>query len=231
MSSPRSDPPDHPSDRVHGFRFTGSRRERDRFAGGEQVDGRVGDTEGEGAFGGHEVATAADAVARKIDGGFDRSVGVARDAADHHEAHAVEGGAGLADEFTPGPAELDALVRESYLVGRNLLVRFESDDIDQSYQLARLFVARFTDDVSGIGGRIDFKKLAGTHVTPNAPRLDSYLDGLDMRLAEQLGAADAARALRDAAGRATREQQAACEVIAEFAAREARRAQGLGRQT
>lgn len=132
--------------------------------------------------------------------------------------------AAAAPEFTPCPAETDALVSSSYTVGRNLLVRFADDDIDQSSGLARLLQARFTDAQTGLGGRLDFKKLEGTHVTPNAPSLASYLDGFDWQMANQLGVADAARALQETAGQAEGERRLACDVIVEFAEREARRA-------
>ena len=46
-------------------------------------------------------------------------------------------------EFTPGPAEMDHLVSSSYAVGRNLLVRFVNDEIDQSSALAKRLQVRF----------------------------------------------------------------------------------------
>lgn len=124
------------------------------------------------------------------------------------------------DEFTPSPEETAKLARESYAVGRNLLVRFADDDIDQSPGLARLFKARFTDEVTGIGGRLDFKTVDGTHVTPNTPRVGAYLDSIDVGLAEQLGVAETARNL----ARADDEREAASEVVAEFMRRELARA-------
>ena len=45
-------------------------------------------------------------------------------------------------EFTPGPAEMDHLVSSSYAVGRNLLVRFVNDEIDQSSALAKRLQVR-----------------------------------------------------------------------------------------
>jgi hypothetical protein len=46
-------------------------------------------------------------------------------------------------EFAPGPAEMDHLVSSSYAVGRNLLVRFVNDEIDQSSALAKRLQVRF----------------------------------------------------------------------------------------
>jgi len=46
-------------------------------------------------------------------------------------------------EFTPGPAEMDHLVSSSYAVGRNLVVRFVNDEIDQSSALAKRLQVRF----------------------------------------------------------------------------------------
>ena len=82
---------------------------------------------------------------------------------------------------------------------------------------------RFTDAQTGIGGRLDFKKLEGTHVTPNQPSLTRYLDGLDLEVGGPFGVADAVQALREAVERAECEQRQACACIAEFAEREVRR--------
>ena len=111
------------------------------------------------------------------------------------------------------------MLRE-YAVSRNLLVRFAADDIDQSSALAGLLKARFTDSETGIGGRLEFKKLDGNHVTPNTPVSLALLDTLDWGLLEQMGLADGAGGLVDAAAEAAR----ASEVVGEFARREARRA-------
>ena len=46
-------------------------------------------------------------------------------------------------EFTPGPVEMDHLISSSYAVGRNLLVRFVNDEIDQSSALAKRLQVRF----------------------------------------------------------------------------------------
>ena len=128
-------------------------------------------------------------------------------------------------EFTPDPAETDRVVSARYAVGRNLLVRFADDTIDQSSPLARLLKARFTDDVTGIGGRLDFKALDGTHVTPNAPRLPSEAE-IDRMLASVGAAAlgDAVASIRDVAFKAARERDAASDAVAEFVRRETRKA-------
>ena len=136
----------------------------------------------------------------------------------------LSGEADLADdEFTPSPEETARIVSSRNAVGRNLLLRFSDDSIDQSPGLARLLKARFTDDVTGIGGRLDFKTLDGSHVTPNTPRVRSYLGTLDVGLAEQLGVADAARSLT----RAEEEREATSEALGEFARREIARARQL----
>ena len=126
----------------------------------------------------------------------------------------------VADEFSPSPEETSALVSASYAIGRNLLVRFADDPIDQSSALARLLHARFTDAETGLGGRLDFKRLDGTHVTPNAPDWSAYLRGLDRGVVESVGAADAADALE----RAAAERAAASATVADFIQRELRRA-------
>ena len=126
----------------------------------------------------------------------------------------------VADEFSPSPEETSALVSASYAIGRNLLVRFADDPIDQSSALARLLQARFTDAETGLGGRLDFQRLDGTHVTPNAPDWSAYLRGLDRGVVESVGAADAADALE----RAAAERAAASATVADFIQRELRRA-------
>lgn len=127
-------------------------------------------------------------------------------------------------EFVPNPEATDGLVLSSYVVGRNLLVRFASDGIDQSSQLARLLQKRFTDDVTGIGGRLDFRKLDGTHVTPNVPSLSGYLGSIDPTLAATMGYAIQLRVAVEAARRAEEEQKRACAAIVEFCEREVARA-------
>ena len=63
----------------------------------------------------------------------------------------------------------------------------------RSSRFARLLQRRFTDDdgwtdeFRAIGGRLDFKVLEGTHVTPNVPQLTGYLGGIDPSLAAVMG--------------------------------------------
>lgn len=130
----------------------------------------------------------------------------------------------LPDEFEPGPAETDRLVLDQYGVGRNLLVRFTEDTIDQSGGLARLLQRRFIDETTGLGGRLELKTLDGSHVTPNAPDLAPYLDGPGLGVVDQMGIGDAARDAVDAARRAMSEREAASELVATFVVDEARRA-------
>lgn len=80
-------------------------------------------------------------------------------------------GVALADDFTPGPEETLERVRRAYDVSSNLLVRFSADTICESEALARELRARFTAPDTGIGGRLSYKRLRGTHVTPNTPDL------------------------------------------------------------
>jgi hypothetical protein len=191
--------------------------------------GGAGDGDGErydevaGASGGvaEQLAFGLDGAARAL-GVLGRGVGEAGRSAAGFADRMDEGTAeedSLPDEFSPSPEETSRLVSTSYRVGRNLLVRFGDDPLDESSGLARLLKARFTDDVTGIGGRLDFKRLEGTHVTPNTPDVAPYLDGLDWSLAEQLGAAEAARALE----RASLERDEASEAVAAFAWREVKR--------
>ncbi|KAL3916070.1 MAG: hypothetical protein SGPRY_006975 [Prymnesium sp.] len=135
-------------------------------------------------------------------------------------ASAASGGGAEEADFTPSPADTDALVAASYSVRRNLVIKFTEDDIDQSSELARLLAARFTDEATGIGGRLDFKRLGGSHVTPNAPRVAEYVAGIDWGLTAQLGMEDAANAAVESVTRSERERDVACGVITQFAERE-----------
>jgi len=88
--------------------------------------------------------------------------------------------------------------------------------------------ARFTDKATGLGGRLDFKRLDGTHVTPNAPSVAAYLDGFDWEVAARLGVADVARTLRESASRAENEQLEAARCVTDFVQREVARAAKAG---
>ena len=62
-------------------------------------------------------------------------------------------------EFAPSPQETNRLVRDSYQIRRNLLVKFNGDNIDQTLLLTKLLTARFPD-------MITVKTLVGNHQTP-----------------------------------------------------------------
>ncbi|KAL6779007.1 CPLD20 [Auxenochlorella protothecoides x Auxenochlorella symbiontica] len=65
-------------------------------------------------------------------------------------------------EFVPSPAECKDMIREGYGVERNLLIRFASDPIDDTPQLAA------TLEMSSIADLLDLQQvtLPGTHVRP-----------------------------------------------------------------
>ncbi|MEB3230607.1 MAG: DUF1350 family protein [Leptolyngbyaceae bacterium] len=62
-------------------------------------------------------------------------------------------------EFSPSPEETLRLVTERYGICRNLLVQFETDDIDQTDELHQTLVAKFPADLA-------LKQLPGNHLTP-----------------------------------------------------------------
>ncbi|MFN5952097.1 MAG: DUF1350 family protein [Dolichospermum sp.] len=62
-------------------------------------------------------------------------------------------------EFTPTPAETNQIVRESYQIRRNLLIRFNKDTLDQSADLTRILQKLFPD-------MITTQTLSGNHTTP-----------------------------------------------------------------
>ncbi len=62
-------------------------------------------------------------------------------------------------EFSPSPTETEKLIQERYPVRRNLLIRFQEDDIDQTARLRSLLRAKFGDMVTAL-------KLPGNHLTP-----------------------------------------------------------------
>ncbi|MBD2345103.1 DUF1350 family protein [Anabaena subtropica] len=65
----------------------------------------------------------------------------------------------LAIEFTPSPLETKKLVQEGYNVRRNLLIKFNNDNLDQSAALTKILQARFPEMVT-------VQTLPGTHTTP-----------------------------------------------------------------
>jgi hypothetical protein len=62
-------------------------------------------------------------------------------------------------EFSPSPEETNQLVADSYLVSRNLLIRFSNDTIDQTITLNPVLQQRFTKTTA-------VKTLPGNHLTP-----------------------------------------------------------------
>ncbi|HZG40055.1 MAG TPA: DUF1350 family protein [Nodosilinea sp.] len=64
-------------------------------------------------------------------------------------------------EFTPDPESTLALVRDRYPVGRNLLIKFRSDTLDQTRPLSEVLVRRF-------GELTTVQILQGSHTTPIA---------------------------------------------------------------
>ncbi|MBD2593293.1 DUF1350 family protein [Nostoc spongiaeforme FACHB-130] len=65
----------------------------------------------------------------------------------------------LAIEFTPSPLETNKIVQEGYKVRRNLLIKFNNDNLDQSAALTKILQQRFPEMVTA-------QTLPGTHTTP-----------------------------------------------------------------
>ena len=65
----------------------------------------------------------------------------------------------FAVEFTPSPEETNLLISKRYQVRRNLLVKFTSDDIDQTKPLSQVLIDRFPEMTA-------IQILKGSHVTP-----------------------------------------------------------------
>jgi hypothetical protein len=62
-------------------------------------------------------------------------------------------------EFTPSPAETQTIIRENYHIRRNLLIKFEDDQIDQTLTLNPVLKSRFP-------AMISLLTLQGNHLTP-----------------------------------------------------------------
>lgn len=62
-------------------------------------------------------------------------------------------------EFRPSPDETQQLVAENYGIGRNLLIQFKTDDIDQTTALNETLSSRFAAQTT-------LKRLTGNHLTP-----------------------------------------------------------------
>ena len=72
-----------------------------------------------------------------------------------------------------------------------------TDELDQSFGLATLLKARYEGGAweGGAGGRLEYRQMPGTHVTPNTPSLR----GLDWGAADQLGLLDLVAQVRSPA--------------------------------
>ena len=115
------------------------------------------------------------------------------------------------------------------------MLKILTDDLDQSYGLAMLLKQRYeavpaagdaagdaageADGAGRGGGRLDFRRLPGTHVTPNTPPLRDF----DWTFTEQLGLLDVAAPVRQLAERVAFEQEALAAVVAGFILDEANR--------
>lgn len=77
---------------------------------------------------------------------------------------------GFRSEFSPSPEETLLQVKSTYLQGRNLLVRFSRDGIDQSQRLLDTLQTR-PDDAS------ELRQLPGDHLTPASAGLRQNLLG------------------------------------------------------
>ncbi len=62
-------------------------------------------------------------------------------------------------EFTPTPAQTNQIIRDSYQIRRNLLIKFNKDTLDQSANLTKILQQLFPDMVTT-------QILSGTHTTP-----------------------------------------------------------------
>lgn len=62
-------------------------------------------------------------------------------------------------EFEPSPFETEKIIYENYNIRRNLLIKFNQDNIDQTNILNELLQKRFPEMVTA-------KKLIGNHLTP-----------------------------------------------------------------
>jgi len=83
-------------------------------------------------------------------------------------------------EFIPSPIELENLVLSKYAIFNNLVVQFQGDQIDQSERLVEQIQSRFQENAN-TGTRVVMRTLAGTHLTPATPRIDSEAVRKSMR--------------------------------------------------
>jgi len=85
-------------------------------------------------------------------------------------------GGEVLEDFSPAPADTMRLLAEEYSVSRNLVIKFLDDNIDQSIPLCESLRDKFTGP-NGSGGRLDLKRLPGSHITANTPDLRDLAEG------------------------------------------------------
>lgn len=71
-------------------------------------------------------------------------------------------------DFSPSPAEADKLLKTYYNVSKNLLIRFEDDQIDETPRLIKML-----QDEAAISAAVDvtIRTLPGDHVRPLAQNI------------------------------------------------------------
>ena len=85
-------------------------------------------------------------------------------------------------EFDPSPDETFQLIEEKYHIRRNLIVKFKTDELDQSRELYSIFSQRF-------GNLSSIQLLAGNHLTPIGQEMEispSMMPGLGDRLSDSI---------------------------------------------
>ena len=66
-------------------------------------------------------------------------------------------------EFTPSPEESDRMIRTYYNVGKNLLIQFEDDSIDESPRLSAILQSEAA--IAG-SAQVTLRRLPGSHTQP-----------------------------------------------------------------
>ena len=92
-------------------------------------------------------------------------------------------------EFTPTPEETTAIIKKSYGVRRNLLIKFTQDNIDQTTSLTPLLQERFPNLVAA-------QTLPGNHLTPLGQEIN-WQTGKDFTPLDAIGQWVKQGALRD----------------------------------
>jgi hypothetical protein len=128
------------------------------------------------------------------------------------KAAAANAGSEILEEFSPAPEDTMRLLAEEYTVSRNLVIKFLDDAIDQSIPLCESLREKFTGP-KGSGGRLDLKRLPGSHVTANTPDLRNLAEGRANlnNLEELLGEVS-----REEAKKKMQEVETCAEVVVEF---------------